>query len=276
MARFTISAFADEISPDPLEQVTVLESCGVRHIELRSIHKTNVLDLSDEQVASFKSLLKSRGMALSAIGSPIGKISTDDPFEPHLKRFERAIHLCEFFETKNIRIFSFYPPASERMNTWRDESFRRMEQLVSKANKAGLVLFHENEHRIYGETPERVEELLANFQGETFAAAYDAANFVFGGHCPWDGWIRCRSRVRHLHIKDWVHGEPHGCLAGTGSGRWPEVLADAVSRGYEGFATMEPHLLGGGPTGGVTGPELFPKAVEAFRKIASSTKAIVN
>jgi sugar phosphate isomerase/epimerase len=186
MARFTISAFADEISPDPLEQVTVLESCGVRHIELRSIHKTNVLDLSDEQIASFKSLLKSRGMALSAIGSPIGKISTDDPFEPHLKRFERAIHLCEFFETKNIRIFSFYPPASERMNTWRDESFRRMEQLVSKANKAGLVLFHENEHRIYGETPERVEELLANFQGETFAPAYDAANFVFGGHCPWD------------------------------------------------------------------------------------------
>ena len=28
---------------------------------------------------------------------------------------------------------------------------------------------------------------------------------------------------------------------------------------------MEPHLLGGGPTGGVTGPELFPKAVEAFQ-----------
>ena len=30
---------------------------------------------------------------------------------------------------------------------------------------------------------------------------------------------------------------------------------------------MEPHLLGGGPTGGVTGPELFPKAVAAFKKI---------
>jgi hypothetical protein len=30
---------------------------------------------------------------------------------------------------------------------------------------------------------------------------------------------------------------------------------------------MEPHLLGGGPTGGVTGPELFPKAVAAFTAI---------
>jgi 3-dehydroshikimate dehydratase len=276
MARFTISAFADEISPDPVEQMNVLESCGVRYIELRSVHKTNVLDLSDEQIESFKSLLKSRGMGLSAIGSPIGKISTDDPFEPHLKRFERAIYLCGVFGTKNIRIFSFYPPAPERMNTWRDEAFRRMEALVSRAEKAGIILFHENEHRIYGETPEHVEELLRRFPGNTLAAAYDAANFVFGGHCPWDGWLRSRNRVRHLHIKDWIHGEPHGCMAGTGSGRWPEVLADAVTRGYEGFATMEPHLLGGGPTGGVTGPDLFPKAVEAFRTIAKPTGAIVD
>jgi hypothetical protein len=37
--------------------------------------------------------------------------------------------------------------------------------------------------------------------------------------------------------------------------------------GYQGFATMEPHLRGGGPTGGVTGPDLFPCAVEAFRVI---------
>src|SRR5207249_2200627 len=41
---FTLSAFADEIDPDPQQQIDVLKSCGVRHIELRSILKTNVLD----------------------------------------------------------------------------------------------------------------------------------------------------------------------------------------------------------------------------------------
>jgi hypothetical protein len=40
-----------------------------------------------------------------------------------------------------------------------------------------------------------------------------------------------------------------------------------VKAGYQGYATLEPHLLGGGPTGGVTGPELFPKAVAAFKAI---------
>src|SRR5437660_8504473 len=104
---FTLSAFADEIDPDPQRQMDVLSQCGIRHIELRSILKTNVLDLTDLQVRELKGLLDRNGFQLSAIGSPIGKIKIDQPFEPHLKRFERAIELCQVFGTKNIRIFSY-------------------------------------------------------------------------------------------------------------------------------------------------------------------------
>src|SRR5438309_866893 len=107
---FIFSAFADEISPDPEEQIRVLQKCGLRHIELRSIHKTNVLALSDLQVQELKSLLDRHGFALSAIGSPIGKVKIDEPFAPHLERFSRAIELCKLFATPNIRIFSYYPP----------------------------------------------------------------------------------------------------------------------------------------------------------------------
>jgi 3-dehydroshikimate dehydratase len=64
-----------------------------------------------------------------------------------------------------------------------------------------------------------------------------------------------------------VKGEQHGRLAGEGDGHIADVMADAVAMNYGGFATLEPHLLGGGPTGGVTGPELFPKAVAAFKAI---------
>ena len=68
---FTLSAFADEIDPQPDVQIAVLEQCGIRHIELRSILKTNVLDLTDLQVSELKSLLDKHGFRLSAIGSPI-------------------------------------------------------------------------------------------------------------------------------------------------------------------------------------------------------------
>src|SRR5207253_4460860 len=100
---FTLSAFADEIDADPQKQIDVLKQCGIRHIELRSILKTNVLDLTDLQIAELKSLLDREGFQLSAIGSPIGKIKIDAPFGPHLKRLQHAIELGKRFGTRNIR-----------------------------------------------------------------------------------------------------------------------------------------------------------------------------
>jgi sugar phosphate isomerase/epimerase len=264
---FTLSAFADEISPDPQEQLDVLERCGVRRVELRSILKTNVLDLTDLQVGELKALLDRRGFKLSAVGSPIGKVKIDQPFEPHLQRFERALHLCKVFETPNIRLFSYYKPEGTGWEQWRGEVHARLAEKVRRAEKAGVRLLHENEHNIYGDSPERVADLLQALAGPHFQAVYDAANYVFCGYDPWQGWEKTRGQTGHLHLKDWKAGAAHGSLVGEGEGRWPEVLADAVRRGYDGFATLEPHLLGGGPTGGVTGPELFPRAVEAVQRV---------
>lgn len=268
---FFLSAFADEIGPDPQEQVNVLNKCGVRFIEFRSILKTNVLDLTDAQVADFKSLLQKNGIRLSAIGSPIGKIRIDEPFEPHLKRFRRALELCKVFETPNIRLFSYYLPEGGDWDNWRRDVLDRMWQKIKLAEKAGVRLLHENEHRIYGDTPERVRDLMETVLEQAnpanFAAIYDPANYVFCGYDPWQGWQLTKEWTAHFHIKDWIHGEPHARLAGEGHGRIPEVIAEAVAMDYDGFATLEPHLLGGGPTGGFTGPELFPKAVAAFKKV---------
>jgi sugar phosphate isomerase/epimerase len=274
---FYISAFSDEIDPSPEVQINVLKSCGVRHIELRSILKTNVLDLTDLQVSELKSLLDRNGFKLSAIGSPIGKIKIDEPFEPHLKRFRRAIELCKVFGTRNIRIFSYYLPEHGEWDNWRRDVMDRMWDKAKLAQQAGVRLVHENEHRIYGDDPERVKDLMETVLGQVdnqyFGAVYDPANYVFCGYDPWKGWQLTREWTVHFHIKDWVHGEAHGRLAGEGHGRIPEVMADAVARKYDGFATLEPHLLGGGPTGGVTGPELFPKAVAAFTKILDQAGA---
>jgi len=276
---FTISAFADEIGPDPQQQIDVLKSSGVRHIEFRSIHGTNVLALSDTQIADFKALLDANGFKLSAIGSPIGKIKIDDPFEPHLEKLQRAIHLCGVFGTKNIRIFSYYPPDNFNgdWTPWRGEVLSRMTKKCELARKAGVRLIHENEHRIYGDSPERVSDLLGTlrqtFSADVIGAAHDPANFVFCGYDPWQGWLASKPYTVHFHIKDWKTGEQHGSLPGEGQGRVADVIADAIKMNYAGFATMEPHLLGGGPTGGVTGPELFPKAIAAFKAILDKAGA---
>src|SRR5215469_5267666 len=107
-----LSAFADEISPDLDEQITVLQSEHIHFLDLRGAWGTNVLDFSDAQVDQIRRTLDMYSMAVSAIASPIGKVSIDAPFDEHLRRFERAITLARVFSTPFLRIFSFYPPTS--------------------------------------------------------------------------------------------------------------------------------------------------------------------
>jgi sugar phosphate isomerase/epimerase len=267
----TLSAFADEIGPDPKEQVAVLKSCGVRHIEFRSILKTNVLALAEPQLAEYQALLNGEGFKLSAIGSPIGKVPIDSPFEPHLDRFKHAIALAHRFGTPNVRVFSYYPPANtpwdQDWSKWRDEVVRRMRVKAELAAKEKVVLFHENEHNIFGDSPDRVVDMMTAINLPSLRAAYDGANFVHSHYDPVASWEKTKAFTSHIHIKDWKTGAELGCLAGTGDGKIEVSTADAVKRGYVGFATLEPHLRGGGPTGGVTGPDLFPVAVDYFRKI---------
>src|SRR6185437_8319508 len=157
---------------------------------------------------------------------PIGKVKIDQPFEPHLQRFERAIDLCKILGTPNIRVFSYYKPEADDWAKWRGEVMARMEQKTRRAEKAGVRLLHENEHNIYGDDPRRVVDLIQTIDSPHLRAVYDAANYVFCGYDPWQGWQMTKALTAHFHIKDWIAGESHGCLAGEGQGRIPESIAD--------------------------------------------------
>ena len=58
-----LSAFADEISQVPVEQLDVLARQGIHHVEFRAIHGTNVLDLSPAQHDEFRALCDPEGSA---------------------------------------------------------------------------------------------------------------------------------------------------------------------------------------------------------------------
>ena len=260
-----LSAFADEISKDPVAQLDVLSGHGIRHVEFRSIHGVNVLDLSDGQHAEFRDLLRARGFALSAIGSPIGKIKIDDPFEPHLQRFERAMELAAYYETPRIRVFSFYLPPGEDPTTFRDETILRMGALAKRAEDRGLMLVLENEKGIYGDTAARVLDVLATVDSPALTHAFDPANYLEVGHPVTEAWEALRSRTTHFHVKDFSLKTHRNVPAGEGDGQIPELIADAVARGYDGFCVLEPHLIVAEQSYGFTGPERFGDAARALK-----------
>ncbi len=267
-----ISAFADEISQDPVEQIDVLTRHGIKAIEFRAIHGTNVLDLTDAQHDEFRRMLDAHGFQLSAIGSPIGKIRITDPFEEHLDRFERAMHLAEFYRAPRIRVFSFYMPPGDDPASHRDEVIARMGELARGAGERGITLYLENEKGIYGDTMVRVADILETINSPSLRHAFDPANYVEVRQPIDEAWARLRPFVQHFHVKDYDAKLERNVPAGAGDGLIPRLLQEAVDAGYDGFAVLEPHLTIAGLSSGFTGPERFAEAVAALKAILDERK----
>jgi hypothetical protein len=75
---WTLSGFADEISPDLEEECELLDTLGIRFIELRSAWDTNVLDLDDDQVGRVHTALRRMRSRPHRSSSPFGEISVRD------------------------------------------------------------------------------------------------------------------------------------------------------------------------------------------------------
>jgi len=265
-----LSAFADEVSPEPVEQLDCLTANDIRFVEFRSIFGVNVMDLSDSQHSEFRDLLRARGFGLSAIGSPIGKVGIGDPFEPHLERFELAMELAEFYQTPNIRVFSYYLPVGDDPAIHRDAVIERMAEKARRASLRGLRLVLENERGIYGDTAERVLDVLATVDSPALGLAFDPANFLEGGQPINEAWAMLRSRLSHFHVKDFDPETRKVVPAGQGGGQIGRLIAEAVEDGYSGFCTLEPHLLLAAQSHGFTGPERFADAARALKSELST------
>jgi len=175
---WTLSGFADEISPDLTEQCEVASGLGLKYIEVRSAWDVNILDLSPDQLATMKKTLSAYGIKVSSIGSPIGKIFIDEDFGPHLERMRHAAEVAHELDAPYIRIFSFFLRPGADPADHRAEVIDRMRALVRVAEEADLILLHENEKEIYGDVPARCLDLIRSVGSPYLKLAWDPANFV--------------------------------------------------------------------------------------------------
>jgi len=271
---FTLSGFADEIDAQLDVQLQVLGGLGIHYLELRGVWGKNVLELDDDELAAVKQGLETAGVGVSAIGSPIGNIDIDAPMEPHLQAFERALLVAEELQCPYIRLFSFFVPEGEA-DRRRGDVLRRMERLLKTASGHAVTLLHENERHIYGDIPRRCHDLMAHFDSPQLRFTFDPANFVMCGVRPFDeGYALLADYVDYLHIKDGLLAEQRVVPAGQGDGQLRELIAALAARGYDGFASLEPHLASAGTFNGFSGPELFEVAARAFRDVLQQVGAL--
>ena len=265
---WTLSGFGDEIDPDPGIQAAVLQALGARHIEVRSAWGINIVELDRSQLDRLAAVLSDREMRVSAIASPVGKVDVAEEPEHELERLKRAITAASVLHARYIRIFSFYRGAGVAVEATRDSVLYRMRELTRLAEQSDIILLHENEKDIYGDTPERVLDIIESVGSDSLRVAWDNANFVQVGVEPHTrAYPLLRPYLEYLQVKDAVAATGEVVPAGDGDGELLETLTSLRDDGYVGFASLEPHLADTNALGGFSGPGEFGRAARAFARL---------
>ena len=282
MEKWILSAFADEYCPDLQGQVAALQSFGIPCIEPRFSDGKNVSALTEKEAAEAKKILADGGIRVSALGSPLGKISLGDDFSAHLELARRTFANANILETDKIRMFSFYPRAGESREQCRQEVLDKLGALLDLADSFGVMLCHENEGKIYGESPEQCLDLMEAFGGR-LRAVFDMGNFVLGGYAPWpQGYELLKNYIEYFHIKDALAA---GAVvpAGLGEAKIREILhAHSTYTGKPVLLSLEPHLQTFDGLNKLVdavsfeNPYKFPNQKVAFAEAVKRTKALLG
>jgi sugar phosphate isomerase/epimerase len=241
-----ISGFSDEISSDFDTQLDVVSKLGMQYISLRGIDGKNIGDFTVEEIREkVQPRLRKAVIKVSSIGSPIGKVFINDEegFAKQKRMLETLCQISQLLDCKYIRIFSFYIPKGENPDIYREDVVLKLKEYAAIAEKHNMILLHENEKDIFGDIGRRCHEILKAVASPYFKAIFDFANFVQCGEDTQTCYDLLEDEVIYIHIKDAVTTDSQNVVCGTGEGKIPEILSQAIRSGYKGFLTLEPHLV---------------------------------
>lgn len=235
MWNINISGFADEISSDINEQFEGLKDIGLKFFEPRNISGTSIAALDISQAKELKNKMDANGIKASSIGSPIGKIDIKDA-EKHIELLKSVVETAKILDCGKIRMFSFFNAYSER-----NAVMENLHKMVEYAEKNDILLLHENEKDIYGDTIDRVKDIFATIKSDNFKAVFDAANFIQCGQNPNQAFDEIFDNIKYMHIKD-AKADGEVVPAGKGVTDYYKILKKLYDTNYNGFLSLEPHL----------------------------------
>lgn len=231
-----LAAFADEASGQLAGQIAAMKRGGVSHLEIRFVDGVNIAKIPVETARDIRRQLDENGLFVWAIGSPTGKIKLGEPFAPHFDEFRHQLELAHILGATHYRLFSFY--GADDSTAALDAVCERLSRMIEAASGSGVILCHENEKDIFGDTAPRCLQLHKALPA--LKAVFDPANFLQCGQETLAAWDMLAPYVEYLHIKD-CNGRGEVVPPGMGEGQLPAILAAYRAQG--GYAlTLEPHL----------------------------------
>ncbi len=263
-----ISAFGDEAALDFEDQLRALQRLRIPLIDVRAAWGVNCSQFSDDHCARISQLCAAYEIAVSCMGSPIGKSPIEAPIGIESEVLKRIGDIARQLGTRNIRIFSFYP-AGENYAAAMAASIERLSILTEIAAANDLLLLLENEKGVVGDLPEKCLEIMRAIDSPYFRFIWDPANFVQCGAAKHVDafWDDLGPSIGYIHIKDSRLADKSVTVAGAGDGQVKELLTRLKASGYTGVLSLEPHLLEARHSSGFSGEEGMAQAVGALRQL---------
>ena len=232
MITIKLCAFSDEADSSLDGQIVALKRNNIPYMEMRTVNGKNVTTLTLDEAKAIKEKLDENGIEVWSIGSPIGKVDINTDFDEYLGLVKHTCELANILGAKRIRMFSFFNAYDQK-----EKVFSYLNKMVEVANAYGVQLCHENEKDIYGDTKERVKEVMDNTKGLKYI--YDPANYLQCGESADDTLDMFLATTDYFHIKDVVVKSGALVPAGMGDGKI-DVLVSRITE--DKTLTLEPHL----------------------------------
>ena len=263
---FPTSAVTDEFSQDIEVATRSMAELGMTGAELRTVFGKNIIDLTDAELDRVIQTVRSQGLEVVSIASPLLKcVLPDAPeldprfqqdnfasqhtFEDQPQLTERAFAIAARANARIIRVFSYWRTIQP------EECFSRvvaaLRNLADQAAKHGLLIGLENEHACNIATAAESAHLFQVVDHPNLGLIWDPANAYVSGENPFpDGYkLLPVQRIVHVHVKDCrMHGhQPEWTPVGEGEIDWTGQIRALVNDGYSGYISLETHW--GGPNG---------------------------
>ncbi len=250
----------DEAGNALSSQIAATHALGWSHVVARNVTvpgfgKGNLHDLPDAAFELAVGELEAAQVGVYCFATTIGNWAKriEDPFDITLAELNRAIPRMQRLRTKYLRIMSYR--VRDDVDQWEAERFRRLREITARCLDAGLQPVHENCMNYGGMSPSHALRLLSAVPGLKWV--FDTGNPVLNPdgsqpeprpqQDPWKFWTAVRDQTVHLHIKDarWVPAKRGADYhwPGEGDGAVRRILADALTRGYTGALSIEPHMV---------------------------------
>ncbi|HNV00728.1 MAG: TIM barrel protein [Verrucomicrobia bacterium] len=256
---YYLTGISDEAGASIDAQIKATCALGWRTLEARTVEVegfpgANLHEIPERAFELAVEKLESAGIGVCCFGSTIMNWAktVQTPFAVTLAETRRAIPRMQRLGTRFVRIMSFKP--ADDADTIPAVVFERVREVTRMFLDAGLQPVHENCMNHGGMSARHALELLENVPGLKWV--FDTANPIFNPdrsrpkpwskQDPWYFWTQVREATMHIHIKDatWnpEKNDADYRWPGEGDGRVRDIVKDALSRGYDGGISIEPHM----------------------------------